>query len=1089
MGSSSSFVANLAIIVTVSTCLLLSSAAFLCESHLRFISHHSHSSQDEDGSSSMADTMCLTWALWMRQVMSHILHEDDASSSNVVGTNRKTEGLFVLGVAFPFFLASTTVYVFSLLQKKKKKKKGNNEHEQSRLFSSNAQNKHQGSSKLWTLGDPPVQWWSFLVLFLPTTLICADVLWHAPEKNSRMNNNSSSIASFLMQYGMLLANPFGVAASISLSFFLVPVARGSYTIEWESGLWSWSPMHALVFHRMAGWSSAFFTGLHASVFCALYIMSGVKYHHQAPLAALWSALVPGRECWPSWFPWLWPSHASASFVGCLSRDKLLLLHSRNRTIEDCLESEQHEHEHEHEHAEAMSRQQCYGNWRNFMGTISALAFLVLCLTSLPVVRRHFYSLFYKTHIVAGSMMLVFAILHFETVLMYLFPSMVYYLATTIPTVVQQYWSCQEEGVCIKNIKFVEDSGGCVEVTLPMPARQHQCFPAANDDEDNNNSILNCSPLSTPVYARICVPTLSLIWHPFSVMIKPKNTTRDDRPIQLFGSSSPPSSSSSTASLTHDEEAEDRPTDPLRMNCDDLEGDYRCENRTEDDDYEVVILFRSIGPFTKSWAKSLLPTMARENEEEPTIGTTESPHHPNNLLLDGFYPGAFPIPKIMQRHDVLVLMAGGVGIVPFISVLQAWYHCRTQECNKKQRRQQGQVDSEQHEHDPTVNQRFVLPQKLVLYWSCREPGLVTHFLDHHLTFLWKSKEMHSNSSSRQFDDNSHNPSIQIFCHLTRGGGLERMLPPNNNEQAELQQPLLSDEPSSSLPSMMLPFVDSSPRITKEEEEGTLPSSMSTATSCSLTQRLCSSSSMSSSVEVEASSRDPSGSSTTNSPPGRRRGHCLQVARFDWISFGVFALILWFNFLVQAWQYSRRILVQESSISIRCNSIYTSLVWSVLVALCGEYVRTWYSRKQHVSGELEEDNTPLPYRIRCSQGQRREEEQMSCVPSNGHSTRRRRRRCDRFPASMISDDDDSNENDPSRLDVTQFMHRSAVVGVVSVSIVAGRPDLQDIVKPIGSADCPAVLLCGPKTLRENVRRIIRHNGTGTQKCSIYEEVSEM
>lgn len=661
-----------------------------------------------------------------------------------------------------------------------------------------------------------------------------------------------------------------------------------------------------------------------------------------------------------------------------------------------------------------------------MGTISALSFLVLCLTSFSYIRRRYYSVFYKTHIVAGSMMLVFAILHFSTVLMYIFPSMVYYLATTIPTLIQQCRSYKNDGVRIKSIKSVEDSGGCVEVRMPMSSLEHQCFP--NDAERTSSTAMNLSSLSTPVYARVCVPSISSIWHPFSVMIQPKNTT-NDRFTRSLTIGIPPGTSESLGS----DEEDNLYTDPLLASIE-IEGRGHHSEHLRVDDYEVVIFFRTVGPFTKAWAKSLLSAMASENGESDNDGVLA----PKTLLLDGFYPGGFPIPKIMQRHDAIFLVAGGVGIVPFVSVLQAWYYHRKTECDQRQQEE----DQEQRGQDFHQS-----PRKIVLYWSCREPGLLNHVLQHHLDFLLKDDRSDSNFDS----DGSNLPSIDLFCHLTRGGLANPPTLPS-------QEPLLSEQSS---PRYALSG-SSSPRRDQEDEE--VPSMSGTSYSLS---RKSSSASLSSRSDV--SSPYQQDLSTADSPI---TGGSIQVSRFDWMSFVVFAMILWFSFLVQAWQYSRRVLVDQT-ISVRFNSIYLTLVWSVLVALCGECFRAWYCQKHALQQPMGDDNHEI------------DEGRMPFSSSNtnsgsGYSL---------LPDSNVSDATSSSGDQSARTMAPSFVHRSAQAGIVSVHVISGRPDFQDMIGPINGSESPAVLLCGPEKLRESVRRTVEGDRKCARKCSVYEEVSEM
>merc|ERR1712224_253087 len=163
--------------------------------------------------------------------------------------------------------------------------------------------------------------------------------------------------------------------------------------------------------------------------------------------------------------------------------------------------------------------------------------------------------------------------------------------------------------------------------------------------------------------------------------------------------------------------------------------------------------------------------------------------------------------------------------------------------------------------------------------------------------------------------------------------------------------------------------------------------------------------------------------------------------------------------------------HSSISIRFNSIYISLVWSVLVASFGEYFRAWHSRKQASQGSTDVQAN-LQSNMQCSRTQI-QEERVSSMSLNGH------------PFSLMDvespDSFAGGDSDPDA--TTSFDHRSALSGVVSVSIVSGRPDFQDIIDPIGNSSTPATLLCGPEKLRDNIRRIIRSDNKCAKKCSIY------
>jgi hypothetical protein len=223
-------------------------------------------------------------------------------------------------------------------------------------------------------------------------------------------------------------------------------------------------------------------------------------------------------------------------------------------------------------------------------------------------------------------------------------------------------------------------------------------------------------------------------------------------------------------------------------------------------------------------------------------------------------------------------------------------------------------------------------------------------------------------------------------------------------------------------------------------------------------------------------------TTGSSPA---GGLIKVSQFDWMSFVVFATILWFSFLVQAWQYSRRILVYEST-SVRFNTIYQTFLWGALVALCGEYLRTWYFQRHDLQRTTEEVNHHRS-EIECHQGQTAEDG-ISLSSSNAHLASTHASGV-LMPDSIGDATSNSRCGVSSTLTASSFVHRSTLAGVVSVRIVPGRPDFRDIIDPISKSDSPAVLLCGPEKLRHNVRRTIQGDSKCAKICSIYEEVSEM
>jgi predicted ferric reductase len=138
----------------------------------------------------------------------------------------------------------------------------------------------------------------------------------------------------------------------------------------------------------------------------------------------------------------------------------------------------------------------YFNWT---GLLAAFFFMVLWATSLNWFRRRNYRLFYLIHVSFGTLMLLSTILHMKFFAIYLLPSSTYYLASTSPTLVQALASRFRGGVKIRKVVTVADSGGCMEVHV--------------ETNESANAELNKLPC---MYVKLCVPKISIVWHPFTV---------------------------------------------------------------------------------------------------------------------------------------------------------------------------------------------------------------------------------------------------------------------------------------------------------------------------------------------------------------------------------------------------------------------------------------------------------------------------------------------------------------------------------------------------------------------------------------------
>ena len=114
-----------------------------------------------------------------------------------------------------------------------------------------------------------------------------------------------------------------------------------------------------------------------------------------------------------------------------------------------------------------------------------------------------------------------------------------------------------------------------------------------------------------------------------------------------------------------------------------------------DQSTVRILFRATGPFTNQLLNAI---------QQTAVSTCPPPV----VLVDGFYGGTDRVEQALC-HDVVVMVAGGVGITPFLSfapMLLASLSDRSVSENKT--------------------------KEVTLHWLCRDEGMIDHVVTHYLS---------------------------------------------------------------------------------------------------------------------------------------------------------------------------------------------------------------------------------------------------------------------------------------------------------------------------------------------------------------------
>jgi ferredoxin-NADP reductase len=294
--------------------------------------------------------------------------------------------------------------------------------------------------------------------------------------------------------------------------------------------------------------------------------------------------------------------------------------------------------------------------RNFTGLLAGLALIAIATSSVNWVRRRLYGVFYRIHMVAGPTVLICAVLHWNRTILYIAGGVLYYAACSIP-------------VWMEN-KYRNPPVQVVSIEAIAGSRCHPRQPCvvAVTVAATDAALREYRPGQ---YVRVRVPVISPIAHPFSI-----NTTSQPGQLrfifrrtgnfttalaQLLCSHDNKTSNLSQAIVHQDGILPRRPNNENAVPCDHVAG-TAAANGDKDDSY--------LGD---------LPDM----------------------YLEGFHGGPDRVAQILQ-HDMVVVVAGGIGITPYLSLLPT-------------------LQSQRGGGDGTGS----LTRRIVVHWACRDPALVEY----------------------------------------------------------------------------------------------------------------------------------------------------------------------------------------------------------------------------------------------------------------------------------------------------------------------------------------------------------------------------
>ena len=243
---------------------------------------------------------------------------------------------------------------------------------------------------------------------------------------------------------------------------------------------------------------------------------------------------------------------------------------------------------------------CYDIFKNLAGAVAGLGLAVIAVSSLGPVRRLMYGLFYRIHVIAGPLVFVAVVFHWNRSVLYLTGGMLYYLAMYAAAASE---NAASPGVTVVSAQRLQgtDATSFLSLTLQADARSVKMYRPTQ-------------------YVKLKFPEISSIAHPFSI------------------------------------------------------------NRVPNEPQKLRLIIREGGQFTRALAQRCV------QEIKPT------------LYIDGFYGTETRLAEI-EQHDVVVIIAGGIGITTYLTLLKE----TLQKPSRPDRRL----------------------RKILLHWICREAHLVDY----------------------------------------------------------------------------------------------------------------------------------------------------------------------------------------------------------------------------------------------------------------------------------------------------------------------------------------------------------------------------
>lgn len=270
------------------------------------------------------------------------------------------------------------------------------------------------------------------------------IVYIASSIHGRLHGSSyeSSIELNLLYIG----NYFGMLAIIVMAFLLIPVSRLG-PIE---KLWKPEPALMTAIHIWSGRTITIGSILHGMLHSSRWVMQG---------ESLFGIMLPPKQCW---------TNAAIYQPQCRS---------------------------------FLTQCSCYDHFRNFTGLIAMVGLVVIAGTSIDIVRRKMYALFYLVHITATPITIVCIFMHWNRSILYAAPGFLYYLAVTMPAWIERFRQRPVSIVTVNVLPGSSHTGNFIRLAL-------EASPSA------------LQKMRPGFFLYLRLPHISKVSHPFSVVHVP-----------------------------------------------------------------------------------------------------------------------------------------------------------------------------------------------------------------------------------------------------------------------------------------------------------------------------------------------------------------------------------------------------------------------------------------------------------------------------------------------------------------------------------------------------------------------------------------